>query len=79
MAETLACSKCYTKKAADGSWMEIVSCVIHNKPLVEFPKKFYRVTWTERYEKVFESESEDEAIGNRDDRDAFQGCDEVSA
>lgn len=77
MATMLNCSKCYTKKAADGSWMEIVSCALHSEPTPA--KKHYRVTWTEKYEKVFEAESEESAIENRDDRDAFLGCEECTA
>lgn len=41
--------------------------------------KHFRVRWTEEYEKVFEAESEDEAIENRDDDGAFVGCMESSA
>ena len=41
--------------------------------------KHYRVRWTEEYEKVFEAPSEEAAIENRDDDDAFRGCAEVTA
>ncbi len=74
------CAQCSYAEAADKSWKEFRPCALHKEPAPPEPvKKFYRVTWIEKYEKVFEAETEDAAIENRDDVDAFQGCEEVTA
>lgn len=73
------CSKCFTKRSGDGSWVEIVRCALHDERELEPIKKHFRVTWIEKYEKIFEAETEEAAIENRDDDDAFQGWEEVTA
>lgn len=55
-------------------------CALHKEPPKPEPvKKFFRVSWTEEYEKVFEAIDEDSAIENRDDDNAFLECSDVSA
>lgn len=74
------CRECFYKRAADGSWSEFVPCALHKEPAKPEPvKKHWRVSWTEQYEKVFEAESEEAAIENRDDDNAFLECSEVNA
>lgn len=41
--------------------------------------RHYRVRWTEEYQQVREATSENEAMEERDDADAFQGCLEITA
>ena len=76
----LNCSKCFTKRAADGSWVEDVPCADHKEQENPEPiKRMFRVTWTEQYSQDRLAESAEKAMDERDDDNAFQECTEVNA
>lgn len=71
------CRECYLKKG--NGWKEVVRCALHAVKQPEKPKRYFRVSWTEEYQKVFEGTSYQQAMEDRDDDGAFMECSRLEA
>ncbi len=74
------CGECYTKNAADGSWLEAVPCALHVAGAKPGPVlKKYRVSWTEEYRNDFMAENAQQAMEDRTEDNSFVECSALEA